>query len=94
MKRYLRLILALLLFLVAVSWSVDADPEGEPLAVSGSVTDKTGVPIVGATVVLSIQDSVIGATSTDTSGEYRITAPAIRDGLVLRVSTRPLTARL
>lgn len=87
MKKFLRLILALLLFPVAISWSVAADPESPRLTVSGSVTDTTGAPITSATVVLSIQDSLVAATSTNTSGHYRITAPVNRAGLVLRVSS-------
>ena len=50
--------------------------------VSGTVTDSHGAPIVGATVVV-VGNSAIG-TSTDTQGQYTLSAPA--DG-VLEVSS-------
>ena len=86
MKKPLRLILALLLCLATITWSADADPEESPATISGRVTDTAGVPLAGASVVLSYGDTVITGTSTDIAGHYGITTTN-RTELTLRVSS-------
>ena len=56
--------------LIAASFAVPVESAAQPLSLSGTVRDSTGV-ISGATVVLSAGGSQIATTTTDSAGTYR-----------------------
>lgn len=76
----MRLLLAVLLAAVLV-------PAGQAQSVLGTVTDSSGVPLPGATVMLSREsDGVfVAAAAADTSGAFRLPRPAA-GAYVLRIS--------
>src|SRR5207237_5413162 len=72
-----------LLFALGVSGTAVA----QPLAVSGTVTSATGVPLAGVTVRVQGADT---RTVTDASGRYSVRAPADAVLIFSRVGQRPV----
>ena len=57
--------------------------DDQPRVVTGRVTDKAGVPVIGATVI--VKGTTVGA-STGTDGSYTLQVPAPASGAVLLAS--------
>lgn len=88
MKRFLFILLAVIS--VSISFPQIAEASNQSTAIvnqertiTGKVTDKTGEPLIGASILVYVNNEAIGVT-TDVDGRYSVRVPAGR--AILRCS--------
>lgn len=66
---------------------------GQRITVNGTVTDRTGQPLVGAAVTVTSEENTRGV-STDTDGRFTLTVPPNAELTVSYIGYRAQTVRV